>query len=509
MRKDKIEEKEETSKIEKINKALRENKQEEKKAFVSLENNEFIAKITAVFKKLDLKRSGILLAVVLFVVILLTVIIPIANRVDYVAGYEVYLNDKDIGAMADVSGLEAMLEKIYTEYEGYYGMEVSRDVGLSYYPVYIEKEHLCPSVYYEDIMRNNLEVNVIAWVIFVNNTPVIALENREDAQWILEQLLLPYKNEEESENRFDIGFLENVEIKSEAIDYSIVTEKETGLRIMQYGEDIDISRHKVVSGESLYTICKSYNLSLSEIRKANPSLRADGKIYSGDILIITKINNVVNIVYTEYEERIEEMLYETTILYDDTMYETQTRVQQNGIVGLRNIKANVYYINGSESSYEILLADPPTQEPVDEILVKGTVPIPYVLKLANSGGMALPLSSYTVTSDYGPRNTGIEGASTFHNGIDLAASYGTPIYASAAGQVSFSGSSGGYGLLVKIKHDGGVETRYGHCSTLLVSSGEYVEKGQVIALVGSTGTSSGNHVHFEVRINGEPVDPLG
>ena len=71
------------------------------------------------------------------------------------------------------------------------------------------------------------------------------------------------------------------------------------------------------------------------------------------------------------------------------------------------------------------------------------------------------------------------------------------------------GSSGGYGLLVKISHDGGVETRYGHCSTLLVKSGQYVEKGEVIALVGSTGTSSGNHVHFEVRINGTPVDPLG
>lgn len=203
------------------------------------------------------------------------------------------------------------------------------------------------------------------------------------------------------------------------------------------------------------------------------------------------------------------MPYETTVLYDDTMYETQTRVQQYGITGQRNIKANVYYINGSESSYEVLMADTPTQNAVNEILVRGTIPVPYVLKLANSGGMALPLSSYTVTSDYGYRNTGIEGASTFHKGIDLAAPYGTPIYASAEGKISFAGSSDGYGLLVKIKHDGGVETRYGHCSTLLVSSGEYVEKGQVIALVGSTGTSSGNHVHFEVRINGEPVDPIG
>lgn len=502
-------EKESGSKIERINKALREKDKEENKGFAAVKNNKFFAKITTVLKSLDLKRSGVLLAVVLFVIILFTVIIPNANKIDYVAAYQVYLNDKDIGAMADVSGLETMLETIYAEHESYYGMEVSKDVALSYYPIYIEQGHLCPSSYYEDILRNNMEVNVVAWVIFVNNSPVIALNNREDAQWILEQLTVPYKNEEGAENRTDIGFLENVEIKSEAISYSKVTDKDTGLRIMQYGDDIEIFRHKVVSGESLYTICKSYDLSLVEIRKANPSLPADGKIYSGDLLIVTKINNVVNIVYTEYEERAEKMEYETTVLYDDTMYESQTRVQQQGITGTRNIKANVYYINGSESSYEVLVADPPTQEPVNEILVKGTVPVPAVLKLANSGGMALPLSSYTMTSDYGPRNTGIEGASTFHNGVDLAASCGTPIYASAEGKVSFAGSSGGYGLMVKIKHDGGVETRYGHCSTLLVSSGEYVKKGQVIALVGSTGTSSGNHVHFEVRINGEPVDPLG
>ena len=123
--------------------------------------------------------------------------------------------------------------------------------------------------------------------------------------------------------------------------------------------------------------------------------------------------------------------------------------------------------------------------------------------------MSLPLSNYTITSYFGTRDTGIDGASTFHNGVDLGAPYGTPIYASEDGQVTFAGSSSGYGLLVKISHGGGVETRYGHCSTLLVKSGQYVEKGDIIALVGSTGVSSGNHVHFEVRINGTPVDPLG
>jgi len=388
-------------------------------------------------------------------------------------------------------------------------MEVARDVSLDYIPVRIEKQYLCPSKYYEDILRNNLEVNVIAWVILVNNTPVLALEQRADAQWVLEQLLVPYQSETDSENRSDIGFLESVEIKSEAINFNKVLDKETALRIMQYGDDIDIQMHKVVSGETLYSICKSYGLKLSDIKKANPSLSDDGKIYKGDLLIVTKINNIVNIKYTEYQERQEKMPFETIIVEDDTLYETQAVVRQEGITGLRDIKANVVFINGSEVSYEVLMADNPTREPVDEILVKGTKEMPYVLVLAKQGKMSFPLSSYTITSPFGTRDTGIEGASTFHNGIDLAAPYGTPIYASEDGKVSFAGSSGGYGLLVKIKHDGGVETRYGHCSQLLVKSGQYVTKGEIIALVGSTGTSSGNHVHFEVRINGTPVDPMG
>lgn len=510
MKKDKrVEEGQDSSKIANINKSLRDGNKEQKNNLAVTKENKLIKKLATVFTKLDIKRSGIVLAVVLLVVLLFTLVVPMAGKVRYVHAYEVYINDNSIGVMKDTANLEAMLEYIYSEYETYYSMEVAKDVTLSYVPVNIDDQYLCPSTYYEEMLRTSLEVDVIAWVIFVNNTPVIALDKRDDAQWVLEQLVAPYKNEEEADGRTDIGFLENVEIKGEAIIFDKVQDKETALRIMMYGDDIQVMRHKVVSGESLYSICKSYGLKLSDIRKANPSLPDNGKIYSGDVLIVTKVNNIVNIVYSEYVQRVEEIPYETNVVEDSSMYVTQTRVQQAGIVGLRNIKANVVYINGSESSYEVLMAETPSQEPVAEILIKGTKAVPNVLILASEGNMALPLSSYTITSYFGSRDTGIAGASTFHNGIDLYAPYGTPIYASEDGKVSFAGSNSGYGLMVKIKHDGGVETRYGHCSTLLVKSGQYVKKGEIIALVGSTGTSSGNHVHFEVRINGKAVDPLG
>lgn len=94
-----------------------------------------------------------------------------------------------------------------------------------------------------------------------------------------------------------------------------------------------------------------------------------------------------------------------------------------------------------------------------------------------------------------------------HKGIDIAATRGTPILATASGTVTFAGWSSGYGYLVKIDHGSGVETYYGHCSKLYVSAGDTVEAGDKIAAVGSTGNSTGNHLHFEIRLNGKQVNP--
>jgi murein DD-endopeptidase MepM/ murein hydrolase activator NlpD len=96
----------------------------------------------------------------------------------------------------------------------------------------------------------------------------------------------------------------------------------------------------------------------------------------------------------------------------------------------------------------------------------------------------------------------------FHWGVDLAAPYGTPIYAAHAGTVTVSGVRGDYGNCVRIDHGNGVETVYGHASKLLVQVGQKVAAGEMIALVGSTGSSTGNHLHFEANVNGDHKDPM-
>ena len=113
-----------------------------------------------------------------------------------------------------------------------------------------------------------------------------------------------------------------------------------------------------------------------------------------------------------------------------------------------------------------------------------------------------------VTSGFGWRNSPLGGGSELHPGIDIANSLGTPIVATADGQVVQSEWAGGYGNMVQINHGNGLVTIYGHNSRILVNVGQSVRKGQIIAYLGSTGKSTGPHVHYEVRVNGTAVDPI-
>lgn len=119
----------------------------------------------------------------------------------------------------------------------------------------------------------------------------------------------------------------------------------------------------------------------------------------------------------------------------------------------------------------------------------------------------MPVSASAITSDFGWRRNPISGNFQPHRGMDLAAPSGTPIVATMDGTVAAAGWHGGYGLLVSLDNVEGLETRYGHLSRLAVSEGQQVRKGDVIGYVGSTGNSTGPHLHYEIRVGGQAIDP--
>ncbi len=193
----------------------------------------------------------------------------------------------------------------------------------------------------------------------------------------------------------------------------------------------------------------------------------------------------------------EEIPFETEQQPDASRYEGDVSVLQEGVAGAKYAKYYLEKINGEVVEKKIIKEEI-LRQPVKQIELAGTKERPSPV---GTGEFAQPVSG-TLTSSYGAR----WGRS--HKGIDIGASTGTPVYASDNGTVVYSQyNDGGYGYLVQIDHGNGYVTYYGHCSELLVNAGDVVAKGDLIAKVGSTGRSTGPHLHFEVRKDGEAQNP--
>lgn len=156
-------------------------------------------------------------------------------------------------------------------------------------------------------------------------------------------------------------------------------------------------------------------------------------------------------------------------------------------------------IGDGDAQYRQLFAE---WKALDEV---GPAPIREHMIAVPSG---MPLLDAKLTSNYGMRTHPVIGGRRKHNGIDLAAPTGTPIYATADGVVSMAKYYGSYGNYVQIEHGADLQTRFAHMSKFVVSDGERVTKGQLIGYVGSTGRSTGPHLHYEVRMAGRAVNPL-
>ncbi len=166
----------------------------------------------------------------------------------------------------------------------------------------------------------------------------------------------------------------------------------------------------------------------------------------------------------------------------------ETRLEQQGEAGIRHVTKEVIKENGQVVD-ERVISQSVVKESIPEIMLYGTT------------GLAAPLDELRLTSGFGYR------WGRQHEGVDLGMAEGSQIYAAKGGVVTCAAYTGSYGNLVKIDHGDGMETYYAHCSRLDVAAGQQVEAGQQIAAVGSTGNSTGPHLHFEVRVNGVSQDP--
>lgn len=282
----------------------------------------------------------------------------------------------------------------------------------------------------------------------------------------------------------------------------------------------DMIEYELKEGDNIWDIGMTHGTTMERILELNPSIEDETKMQIGDIIKVEKASPILSI--TTVEEATYKELIPADIQYVEfsDLYKNQTKVYQEGNDGLKELTVAVTKVNGEEVSRSLISEKKLIQEKT-KVIAYGTKERPVVTvpeknesssntnsnnnsSSSNSSGLFIhPLKGAgRVSSTYGPR------WGTFHKGIDYAAPAGTPVYASAAGKVIYSGyNSGGYGKLVIIEHSNGYQTYYAHNSSLYVNVGETVSQGERIAGVGSTGDSTGNHLHFEIRRNGTPVNP--
>lgn len=341
------------------------------------------------------------------------------------------------------------------------------------------------------------DLKVKATGIYVNGKKIGAVQDRKTAEKALKDVADKYTKQGDNIEVESVRFLEKVDIKTANTDLEdLHSEEEMVDLLCTSGEKETV--HKVVAGDTLHSIAKKYDVWEDQLLADNKGIDSK-KLEVGSNIIVKQQAPVLTYEVVEkitYDKVIEHKVEEQK---SADIYEGMTETQQAGSDGLSEITARVTLQNGKKVEEEDLVTTV-KEEPVTEVVLVGTKERPPTV---GSGKYIWPLKdSFTQTSGFGSR------WGRQHKGIDLAVSVGTTVYAADGGTVVEAQYSGSYGNVVMIDHQNGQETRYAHNSKLLVKKGDKVYQGQPIAKSGNTGRSTGPHVHFEIRFNGEPRNPL-
>ena len=424
------------------------------------------------------------------------VAVPVVFFSLFTWGTTVMYDGQALGTVATASAADTAVAEVEQEVSSVLGDSFTLDESLvSYSSGLVTRRSMVDTETVESNLNDELNLTTYAYSLYVDGEYIGSNESKEALEALLDQIKSPYLNE----NTQSIEFLEDVEIR----EGYVATEDLDNLG------DIVLKLNSTKSGEVVYTvqagdvwgrIANNYGMTTSELAELNPGFDVN-KIQIGDQILISNAVPYLTIQVTQYEYYEAQIPYDIEYIDDSSMWEGDTSVVSKGVYGTADTTALVTYIN-SEETERTIISQVTTSEPVNEVQKRGTMERP---SWAPTGSFRWPTNG-SLTSRYGSRY--IFGGSDWHDGIDIANRTGTDIVAADGGIVTYAGWMSGYGYLVRIDHQNGYETYYGHNSQLLVSVGDKVYKGQHIAEMGATGRVTGTHCHFEIRYNGETKNPL-
>lgn len=416
----------------------------------------------------------------------------------YTMGTTVIYDGKVIGAVSS----EAAAEAARTDLEQVTAQTLGRtftidDSLIQYDSGLLLRQDLVDIETYQEDLSQEIGMVTAAYCLYVNGERIGATPYQGALEQLLEQMKLSATNE----GTISISFAEDVKVEAEYVP----TDELMNLGYIAetlYSTKTAETNYTVAKGDTWSQIAEKNGLTSKELLALNPGYDIN-KLQIGEVLTLSASVPYLTMTVVQQERYVDDVAYE--IEYTDTadLYQYDYKITSPGQYGAADVVANVTYVNGTETERTVL-SSVTLREPVTEQQLRGTKVRPTWYP---TGTFRWPTTG-RITSRFGGRKSPGGIGSTNHKGIDIAVPYGTPIYAADGGTVTYAGWMSGYGYLVQIDHGNGYVTRYGHNSSLTVSVGQRVYKGQQIARAGSTGNSTGNHCHFEIRYNGVARNPL-
>ena len=447
------------------------------------------------------------------------------KRQEFEIVYHIYVDGEYIGMVDDRDLIQDVInEKLKIQRMGYPDVELVIDESVTILPEKFFLEYH-PNHHVVDRLADILTVKAEAYALKVADDKIVGyFSSKTDAEQVLASYQQKYVEEDVFEALDDVyveeaydillaqsdsidlevdesivttvTFSDEIEISKERISPDQILTVEEGIQLLEKGT-LEEKKHKVEKGEVLGSIADNYDLTLEELLSLNPSLTEDSLIQIGQEIHVTALEPFIEVVVVQQSVEEETAHFDTEIIETDDLYKGEQKVKNKGKHGKKEVHYEVEYRNGREVKREVLI-ETIIEEPINEVILKGTKVIPSM----GSGSLVWPTNGGYVSSQMGMR------WGRMHNGIDIARPSNRTIKAADHGVVEFAGWHGGYGNKIVINHNNGMKTTYAHLSSIDVKVGQKVEKGSKIGVMGSTGHSTGVHLHFEVRVNGSIQNPM-
>lgn len=410
------------------------------------------------------------------------------------SSYAVTIDGQSVGVVADQSVVDEAIETVEQRGRALLGEDYQVASQVDYQFKLSLRADLSDEKEIEQYFYGQLGDELRRYEVVVSGRSMGAVED-EQAFW---DMLAELKQKYTNENTLSTELLDTVDVRTVYDAEQVLSIEE--MRAALESTAADDSTYTVARGDTFNAIAYGHDMTTDDLKALNPTVDIQ-RLMVGDVLNVKEQTPALSIRTVDHIQYTEEIPAPQEVREDPSMFKGESKILTEGTPGQSLVTADVTYINGVEESRNVLSTQV-QQEATPTVKAVGTKQKPTT---ASTGRLSWPVRG-RVTSRFGSRR--IFGRTSFHSGIDIAAPSGTAIRAADGGKVTFAGRKGSYGKLVIITHDNGTQTYYGHNSSLLVSAGDRVKKGQTIAKCGSTGRSTGPHCHFEVRINGKAVNPM-